>query len=252
MSNKYETSLGVRFAEASTYQDASSYKHSYRDYEMFPQTKMAVQPPETKETYVEIPGMDGELDLTEVLTGAPSYRSRDAQFTFTLVDRSRWDYIYSRLMNEIHGRRMRIVIDEDSRFYYTGRVKVNSFASNKNTATIVVDAHLDPYKISTVANSERWLWDPFNFESDIARDYVDLDASLNGATYTVVGSRMPVRPQFKASANDIFVSIDGGESIELPTSYGTPIGIPALRDREYQMTFTGNGTVNIRFAIGSL
>jgi hypothetical protein len=212
---------------------------------------MTVQPPDVRETYIDIAGMDGELDLSEVLTGYPSYGSRDAKWEFTVIDRSQWDSVYSRLMNEIHGRRMYVILDEDSKYYYTGRLKVDSFKSKKNTATIVIDGYLDPYKISYAEDSENWLWDPFNFETDVARDYSGL--VVNGsATYTIVGSRMPQTPKFKASATGMTVSINGSNPYELSTDYRTPEGFPSLRDREYQMTFSGNGTVNIQFEIGSL
>ena len=154
-------------------------------------------------------------------------------------------------MNEIHGRKMYVVLDEDSNYYYTGRLKVNSFKSKKNTATIVVDAYLDPYKIMVDATSELWKWDPFNFETDIARDYQDLVVD-GSTTYTIVGSRMPVRPKFKASASGMTVSI-GGNTYSVATSdYLTPNNSPVLRDKEYSMTFNGSGTVSVKFEIGSL
>lgn len=259
MSNKYETSLGVRFLTEPPEHSTSnldkfgsySYKHSYRAYELWPKSKMAVQPPDVRETYIDIAGMDGELDLSEVLTGYPSYGSRDGKFEFTVMDRSHWDYVYSRLMNEIHGKKMYVILEEDSNYYYTGRLKVNSFKSKKNTATIVVDAYLDPYKVMVNATSELWKWDSFNFETDIARDYLDLNVPLDGATYTIIGSKMPVRPKFKASANDMTVTING-TSFNLSTSYATPTNFPVLRDEAYEMTFGGYGTVSIKFDIGSL
>ena len=253
MSNKYESTLGVRFATVDKPpKQAASYKHSYRDYGLFPKSKMTVQPPEVRETYIDIAGRDGELDLSEVLTGNPSYGNRDAKFEFTVIDRERWDYVYSQLMNEIHGRKMYVRLDEDSNYYYTGRLKVNSFKSKKNTATIVVDGYLDPYKVMVSANSERWRWDPFNFEVDIARDYSDLVVS-GSSTYTIIGSKMPVRPKFKGSASGMTVSIDGSDPFPVATSdFLTPNNFPVLRDEEYQMTFSGNGTVTIRFDIGSL
>ena len=256
MSNKYETSLGVRFlTEPPNHTSISKfgsyeYKHSYKDFGLFPKSKMTVQPPDVRETYIDIAGKDGELDLTEALTGYPSYENRDGKFEFTVTNRSTWDYVYSRLMNEIHGRKMYVILDEDSNWYYTGRLKVNSFKSKKNTATIVVDGEFEPYKIAVDAISTRWKWDPFNFETDYARDYADL--VVDGTTqYTIIGSRMPVRPQFKASASGMTVTING-TSFNLSTTYGTPNNFPQLRDQAYTMTFSGNGTVSVRFEIGSL
>ena len=247
--NKYENQYGVSFAEDATYVDKSSYKHSYKDYDMLPKSKMVVQPPSVREVYIEIAGADGDLDLSEVLTGYPSYDSRDAEFTFTLVDRKKWDFIYSRLMNNVHGRRMRVIIDEDSNYYYTGRIKVNSFASNKNTATIVINGHFDPYKKSLIANSERWLWDPFNFETDVARDYSAIVVSGTTAV-TVVGSDMPVTPVFSVSSNMTLTF----EENEYQLSSGATQMIPdiVLRGSEYTMQFAGGGTVDISFEVGSL
>lgn len=258
MSNKYETGYGVKFSTEKPKVDPTTgklsykYSHSYRSYGLFPKSKMIVQPPDVRETYIDIAGMDGELDLSEVLTGYPSYEGRDAKFEFTVMNRIQWDHVYSRLMNEIHGRRLYVVIDEDGNYHYIGRLKVDSFKSKKNTATIVVDGYLDPYKVSHIATSEWWLWDPFNFETDIARDYAGLTVD-GSATYTIVGSRMPVNPTFKASASGMTVSIDGSEPFDLPTGdYDALEGFPAIREGEYEMTFSGSGTVNIKFEIGSL
>lgn len=257
MSNKYETSLGVRFltdppehSSSSSNFGSYSYKHSYRAYDLFPKSKMTVQPPDVRETYIDIAGKDGEVDLSEALTGYPSYESRDAKFEFTVMDRNSWDYVYSRLMNEIHGRKLYVILEDDINYYYTGRLKVDSFRTKKNTATIVVDAYLDPYKVMVGATSEQWPWDPFNFETDIARDYKDLTVD-GSTTYTIIGSRMPVRPQFKASASGMTVSLNG-TSYNLSTSYKTPTDFPQIRDRAYEMTFSGSGTVSVKFDIGSL
>lgn len=257
MSNKYESSLGIRFlVEPPEHSSDSSnfgsyrYKHSYRTFELFPKSKMSVQPPEVRETYIDIAGLDGELDLSEVLTGYPSYESRDAKWEFTVVDRSHWDYVYSRLMNEIHGRKMYAILEDDINYYYTGRMKVDSFKSKKNTAVIVVDGYLDPYKVMVGATSEQWMWDPFNFETDIARDYKSLVVD-GSTTYTIIGSRMPVNPQFKASASGMTVTLNG-VTYNLSTTYKTPSNFPQLRDGEYEMTFSGNGTVSVKFDIGSL
>lgn len=236
---------GVNFADDA---DSASYKHSYRDYELLPKTEMVVQPPSLREIYVEIPGADGELDLSEVLIGRPLYDGREAKFEFLLINRERWRWVYSRLMGDVHGKRMRIVLDDDSNYYYAGRVKVNSFESSPNLATIVVNAHLDPYKKSLIANSERWLWDPFNFETDVARDYSEL--VVNGSLkVTVIGSRMPVAPVLKVSSD--MTVLYNGVSYQLTTGSNRIVGM-VLVDEEYEMTFTGNGTVTIQFEVGSL
>ena len=238
MSNVYETKYGVKFGD----------NHSFRDFGMYPKTKMIVAPPKVREVYVEVAGADGNLDLTEALVGRPNFDNRDAKFEFTVMDRARWDLVYTSLMNTIHGRDMQVVLDDDPYWYYNGRVQVDAFATSKHTATITVTGFFDPYKKSLVANSLQWLWDPFNFETDVARDYAEL--VVNGTLLTtIVGSKMPVTPVIEASSN--MNLLFDGTTYQLTAGRNRIAGM-TLVDQEYQMTFTGNGTVSVEFEIGSL
>lgn len=239
MSNKYENNYGVKFGD----------KHSFRDFGLYPKSKMIVNPPDVREVYVEVAGADGDLDITETLTGRPTYESREGKFEFTVMDRARWDAIYSGLMNTLHGRKMRVVLDEDPYHYYYGRVKVDSFKTNKHTATITIEGYFDPYKKSLIANSLDWLWDPFNFETDYAMNFGDLtvDGSLS---VTLVGSRMPVTPNIIVSSN---MTVEfNGEIYQLTTGNNRIAGLVLDDTAEYELTFTGNGTVSIKYEIGSL
>lgn len=239
MSNKYETEYGVMFGD----------KHSFRDFGLYPKSKMIVNPPDVREVYVEVAGADGDLDITEALTGRANYESREGKFEFTVMDRARWDAIYSGLMNMLHGRKMRVILDEDPYYYYYGRVKIDSFKTNKRTATITIEGYFDPYKKSLIANSLDWLWDPFNFETDYAFNYgsMTVDGTL---TVTLAGSRMPVTPNISVSSN-MTVEIDG-TTYQLTTGDNRIAGLVLDDTHEYEATFTGNGTVSIEFEIGSL
>lgn len=239
MSNKYINNYGVLFGD----------KHSFRDFGLYPKSKMIVNPPEVREVYVEVAGADGDLDITEALTGRANYESREGKFEFTVIDRARWDSVYTSLMNTLHGRKMRVILDDDPYYYYYGRVKVDSFKTNKHTGTITVEGYFDPYKKSLIANSLDWLWDPFNFETDYAMNYGDMtvDGTLS---VTLVGSRMPVTPTIVVSSN---MSVEiGGTTYQLTTGNNRIAGLVLDDTVEYELTFTGNGTVSIEFEIGSL
>ena len=238
MSNVYETQYGVKFGNY----------HSFRDFGLYPKSKMIVAPPKVREVYVEVAGADGSLDLTEALVGRPNFDSRESKFEFTVMNRERWDSVYTSLMNSIHGRDMHVVLDDDPYWYYDGRVQVDAFSTNKHTATIVVTGFFDPYKKSLVGNSLMWLWDTFNFETDVARDYAELvvDGTL---TTTIVGSKMPVTPVIEVSSN--MTLLFNGTTYQLTAGRNRIAGM-TLVDQEYQMTFTGDGTVSVEFEIGSL
>ena len=240
MSNKYETGYGVKFGD----------KHSFRDFGLYPKSKMIVNPPDVREVYVEVAGADGDLDITEALTGRANYESREGKFEFTVMDRARWDTIYSGLMNTLHGRKMRVILDDDPYYYYYGRVKIDSFKTNKRTGTITIEGYFEPYKKWLIAKSyEDWLWDPFNFETDYAFNYGNMlvDGTL---TVTLTGSRMPVTPNISVSSN-MTVEIDG-TTYQLTAGNNRIVGLVLDDMHEYEATFTGNGTVSIEFEIGSL
>ena len=67
---------------------------------------------------------------------------------------------------------------------------------------------------------------------------------------TLFGSRMPVTPTIVVSSN---MSVEIGETTYQLTTGNNRIAGLVLDDTvEYELTFTGNGTVSIEFEIGSL
>lgn len=122
-------------------------KHSYRAYGLLLKARPYIAPPEPKTKLIEVPGSDAVIDLTESLTGKVHYGMREGRFDFFVIDgRSKWSAVYSALLNELHGKRVQIVLDDDPNYYWAGRVRLDEMASDKKTATIVITAQLEPYK----------------------------------------------------------------------------------------------------------
>ena len=61
-------------------------KHTYKDWNLI-LTSTDIDFPDPKTETVDIPGADGELDFSEVLTGDISYKNRKISFEFEMVDR---------------------------------------------------------------------------------------------------------------------------------------------------------------------
>ena len=53
---------------------------------------------------------------------------------------------YSAVKNAIHGKKVRIVLDDDPTFFYLGRCDVSSFKNTKGIGTITVTCDCEPYK----------------------------------------------------------------------------------------------------------
>ena len=50
--------------------------HSYRDWGLVTKTRPVIGSPEPKTIYIDIPEADGQLDLTESLTGEVKFKNR--------------------------------------------------------------------------------------------------------------------------------------------------------------------------------
>lgn len=122
-------------------------KHSYREWGLVLKTRPYISPPEPKLKVIEVPGTDVVIDLTENLTGKVQYGLREGKFEFFVVGgRSEWSAVYSALLNEVHGKRLQVVLDDDPNYYWIGRIAINEWESDKRTATIVLSAQFEPYK----------------------------------------------------------------------------------------------------------
>lgn len=119
--------------------------HSYRDLNLILSEKEVGAPP-VKENKLEIEGADGSIDLTEVF-GRPTYGDVTLKFAFsTIVPRSDFLIQYSTVKNALHGKKLRIVLDDDQSFYYVGRCFVSAFTNERGVGRISIDCDCEPYK----------------------------------------------------------------------------------------------------------
>jgi hypothetical protein len=123
-------------------------KHSYREWGLLLASHPVVSPPKPKTKLIQVPGSNTVIDLTESLTGGEvKYEMRGIRCVFCVNGgRQKWSAVYSSVLNEVHGKRMRITLDTDPSWYYEGRVAVDQFDSDEASATIVITAEVEPYK----------------------------------------------------------------------------------------------------------
>jgi len=165
----YDTHLGTTFGFTfDPVKGIIPQYHSFRDFGLHPRSKPVIETPDVQTVTFKVPGRNGEFDVTEFLTGDVRYNNRDASFEFSQIGGRRlWDATYHRLKNALHGKRMKILIDEEADGYYVGRLTVAEpeYDSEKGVAYFTIEADLEPYKYSINKNTEPWLWDNLNFET---------------------------------------------------------------------------------------
>lgn len=124
-------------------------KNSWDDWYLIPTSRPVVAQPKVKTKYIDIPGADGQLDLTELLAGRPLYDMRTGSWEFILQPEN-WAFedAISVIMGYLHGRRMRVILEDDPGWYYEGRLEVNALKCDKFYNTITINYSLGPYKYS--------------------------------------------------------------------------------------------------------
>ena len=175
--------------------------HTWDDWQAY-WTDLVIDPPETEIFTVNIPGRHGLLDLSETLTGSPVYKNRNITITLKYPGSgSQWHEEYSEILAQLHGRMIQMILDSDPEYYYEGRCTVSSQRPDNfhSVFTISMDAY--PYKYQVADSSGDWLWDPFNFETGVIREFGNLSIPANGTLeITLPGSDLPVRPRITVSA----------------------------------------------------
>ena len=140
-------------------------KHTYTDYGLYVTNTNPVEPPEVKAEYIEVPGRNGQIDLTEALTGYTVYNNR--QIVLELGGRKRsqeWPGFMSNFLNDLHGKPVKVIFDNDPSYYYQGRATVESdYEKGNEIARFTLTINAEPYKYSNQSTTEPWLWDPFSF-----------------------------------------------------------------------------------------
>ena len=123
-------------------------KHSWYDWGVILED-MQIAPPIPKRYTVSVPARNGILDLTPEITPVIRYENRLLTFKFH-VKAGDWSTLMSMIYSDVHGRTMDIITDLDPSWHWHGFVTVDSFASNKNTGSLVIVVDAYPFKLNNL------------------------------------------------------------------------------------------------------
>lgn len=222
--------------------------HMWDTYRMPLRRLDCVPPPKIKTNTIEIPGRDGVLDLTDYF-GRVFYENRPIQMEFgRIYDRMLWPQIYSEILNRFHGKRCKVIFDDDPAYFWVGRVSIDDYERTLRLGQLKVNVDAEPYKYDLVSSNEDWLWDSFDFNNGVIREYKNL---LVDGTLTVVveGSQMPAVPEILSSTPMTVRFNNKTYDIKAGTNRIYDIEIT---EGEHSLIFTGKGLVSINYRGGSL
>lgn len=212
--------LGVMFGKA----------HSFYDMRLWMTKYPAISPPTPKARFVDVPGKDGALNMSRVLTGHMQYERRTIQLEFVIMEpRETWPEKHSEIMDALHGLDTSIILDDDPEYMYTGTLMVSGYDPQKVTSGVTITANVEPYKLRRQTTKRTY----------------QVDGSLEA---TIRVERMPVTPAITASG-DMTMEYGG---VTYPLSAGENL-IPDVilrHDQANTFTFTGSGDVTLEYREG--
>ncbi len=187
--------------------------------------------PEPQTNFVEIPGRDGALDLSEAFG---SVRYADRVIELTLYALAPFDTMISAFAAEVHGRRMNVIFDRDPTFYYDARITIEDVERHWGYCELSLECRAKPYKLE-------------QFETAITV----LPAGT--ATVTLTNTRMPVVPSINVSAEMALVFTIGGKDYTVTLPAGTHT-VPSLvlMEGDTKIEITGTGRVTFTNRKGAL
>lgn len=115
-------------------------KHSVEDYKSI-MNYARITTPAVKENYVDVPGGNSSLDLTEAVSGV-TFSDGQISFKFTFLNKDD----RSRMKNDLHGKKLKIILEREPEYYYDGRLFCRDGDYAGNIFELHIDARIAPYK----------------------------------------------------------------------------------------------------------
>ena len=143
---------------------AGNTRHTFLDWFLSPVERPSIDKAEVKENYIEIPGTNGGLDLTESLTGSPLYKYIEGSFEFKILNDRKlpilnnkcelikekeitWEYLNRDIRSFLNGKERYMMLEDDPSWYYKGRFTVERYdASESANSKITIAYKVYPFK----------------------------------------------------------------------------------------------------------
>lgn len=206
--------------------------HSYKDLSLI-LTSKTIGSPQAKTNTVDIPGGDGSIDLTDYF-GEIYYYNRTLTFEFsTIIPQKDFLELFSKIQNALHGKKIKVILDEDDEFYYYGRISVDEWKSNKRIGKIVIEVDAEPYKYKV-------------YKTSIIQD-------VSGTAEAVlVNLKKSVVPKI-TTTSDVTIVL-GNTEFTLGAGTYEPENIPEfiLKEGNNIITITGTSIVTFEYQEGEL
>lgn len=206
--------------------------NTYDDWFLIPESRPTISNPPLQSSYIDVPGASGSIDASEWLTGFPLYGDREGDLVFYVEnDHGSWINRRNNINAAIHGRKAKILLEDEKDYFYKGRLSVNDWSSEKNWSKLTIHYRFEPFKYS-MSSSNRWKWDPFNFE--IGKTHDGLYGNKASGTHYFSGGDLPTYPSYG------YITLKTGPTPSAPVTTAT------INFINYELGINTTVVVNLR------
>lgn len=251
----------ITFGDGSLYTSGSKQgqfkgTNTWEDWHLIPVTRPVIAAAKVFSKFVDIPGAHGTHDLSEYLTGHPIYKDRSGSLEFytNSDDPEPWERLRARITNFLHGKKLKICLEDDPLFCWEGRFSFNEWKSEQICSKVVIDYVVNPFKVGIAdVPSTHQLWDLFRLDTSgngyqFFNDYVSSALTLNGSsrTFTLPVNGLHYFLNFYHESGSLSIRF-GGKTRTLDSS--NPV-VHATSDSEttdvLTVSGTGSATIGLR------
>ena len=164
-------------------------RNTWESWGLVPESRPTLPHPSQKTKTQECDSINGIIDLSWSGVPYPLFSNREGSFSFIYnpivqmgYDKYKpWNVLYSEISEFLHGRKLRMVLEDDPEYYYEGRFWVDGWSSETDGSgsKITIGFSVEPYKMSILSSLNDWLWDPFNFYDGVIQSSVFQNIVIN-------------------------------------------------------------------------
>ena len=136
--------------------DLTTEKNTWTDWGLIPDSPPMINPPEPDTKFVDIPGRKrGPIDVTTMLIGDVCYKRTSGSWNFyrEIGSVNTRRIVYNAILSFLHGRKGKVMLEEDPDHYYWGRFTVTLPKSIKNPMSISINYDLEPVRYNVSDDS---------------------------------------------------------------------------------------------------
>jgi hypothetical protein len=126
----------------------------YDTWGLVPEEAPIIAPPEFDPETLDQPLGNGNINLYTIIPEASVFGNREGDITFLIL----WDWgldsdcifhaLITDLLTAIHGKRKRLILEDDPDWYYEGRFEVTDIQNEEGHPKLTISYVLDSFKIN--------------------------------------------------------------------------------------------------------